>query len=426
MQAGDAPKQIESVYLGRQPILNAEGALTAFELLFRDSTENRALITDDQEATAQVLVRTIGEVGISAALGPHIGYLNVNRDVLISDMILLVPPQRFVLEVLETVELDAATLQRCEKLRQYGFRLAFDDITTISERLLLALPVADVIKIDFVQCDRHVLPELVALVRQHRKVLLAEKVETEDDFQCALKHGFDLFQGYYFAKPQILRSRRASSSGHALLRLLSLLAQDPTVAELESELKLNPNLVVQILRLINSSAFGFSRPISSLRQAVIATGTRQITRWAQLLLFADGRNLPLQSDPLIQLAGTRARFMELAAAALHPNQGSLPDAAFMTGIFSLVHLVFGSSVAETVEMLPLSVAIRTAILEQTGELGLLLALAQACEHGDEARMTDISVELARMASNGAAEFSLPTIVELSLQAAEWIARHSRN
>jgi c-di-GMP-related signal transduction protein len=420
------PLEIESVYLGRQPILNRTGSLMAFELLFRDSSENRALITNDQEATATVVVRTIGEVGIAAALGSHVGYLNVNSEVLLSDMILLIPPERFVLEVLETVELDAAILHRCEKLRQHGFKLAFDDIAVISDRLHQALPVADIVKIDFAQCEREGLPELVALLKQHDKVLLAEKVETHDDFQFALTLGFDLFQGYYFAKPQILSSRRASSSAHALLRLLSLLSKEPTVTELESELKLNPNLVVQILRLINSSAFGFSRPISSLRQAVLATGTRQITRWAQLLLFADGRNLPMQADPLIQLAGTRARFMELAAAALHPSDVGLPDSAFMTGIFSLVHIVFGSTIEEIIEMLPLSQAIRVAILEETGELGLLLGLARACETGDADRMALITGQLAEGAATHAEAFTCSRAADLNLQASEWIAKHSRS
>jgi len=420
-----AQAESESVYLGRQPILDRNGALTAFELLFRDSSENRALVTDDRIATAQVVIRTIGEVGIATALGPHTGYLNVNGDALSSDMILLIPPQRFVLEILETVTLDAAMLQRCATLRRHGFKLALDDVAGVSRRLLDALPVVDIVKVDFMQCDREALPGLVALVKQHDKVLLAEKIETHDYFQRALALGFDLFQGYYFAKPQVLRSRRASSSAQALLRLLTLLAREPAVSELEIELKLNPNLVVQILRLINSSAFGLSRPISSLRQAIIAVGTRQITRWAQLLLFAEGHGLPLQSDPLLQLAGSRARFMELAATTLQPNNGDLADAAFMTGIFSLVHLVFGSTVEQVIAMLPLSLPIRVAILEEKGELGLLLALAQACEHGGEAEMTEISEALWKTTSGNSAHLSLPTVADLGLQASAWITRHAR-
>jgi c-di-GMP-related signal transduction protein len=417
--------EYEFVYLGRQPILDRDGALAAFELLFRNSSENRAFVTDDQEATAHVLVRTIGDVGIAAALGQHMGYVNISRDMLMSEVILLIPPHRFVLEILETVSLDAEALARCAKLRQYGYKVALDDVTEISERFLDAIPITDIVKIDFLECGRDSMLEIVGLAKKHRKLLLAEKVETDVDYRLALQLGFDLFQGYYFAKPQVLTSRRASSSRQALLRLLGLLATDPTLAELEGELKLSPNLVVQVLRLINSSAFGLTRPISSLRQAIIAIGTRQIARWAQLLFFADGRNLSLQSDPLVQLAGARARFMELAALSLRPGDDKLADAGFITGIFSLVHIVFGATVEEIVEMLRLSPAIRAAILEETGELGLLLALAKAAEVGDEATLV-AACEAIRMEFSEVTEFDLQHVGELNLTAAAWITEHAHS
>jgi len=418
--------EYEFVYLGRQPILDRDGALAAFELLFRNSSENRALVTDDQEATAHVLVRTIGDVGIAAALGQHMGYVNVSRDMLMSEVILLIPPHRFILEILETVLLDAEALARCARLRQYGYKLALDDVVEISERFLNALPITDIVKIDFLECDRDSILEIVGLTKKHRKLLLAEKVETDIDYRLALQLGFDLFQGYYFAKPQVLTSRRASSSRQALLRLLGLLATDPTLAELENELKLSPNLVVQVLRLINSSAFGLSRPISSLRQAIIAIGTRQIARWAQLLFFADGRNLSLQSDPLVQLAGTRARFMELVALWLRPDDDKLADAGFITGIFSLVHIVFGATIEEIVDMLRLSPAIRCAILDETGELGLLLALAKASELGDEATLVAACEAIKSEFPNVGSDFDLYRIGELSLSAAAWITEHAHS
>lgn len=418
--------EYEFVYLGRQPILDRDGALAAFELLFRNSSENRAFVTDDQEATAHVLVRTIGDVGIAAALGQHMGYVNISRDMLMSEVILLIPPHRFVLEILETVPLDAEALARCAKLRQYGYKLALDDVSVISERFRDAIPITDIIKIDFLQCDRDSMLEIVGLAKKHRKLLLAEKVETDVDYRLALQLGFDLFQGYYFAKPQVLTSRRASSSRQALLRLLGLLAKEPTLAELEGELKLSPNLVVQVLRLINSSAFGISRPISSLRQAIIAIGTRQIARWAQLLFFADGRNLSLQSDPLVQLAGTRARLMELVAMHLRPGDDKLADASFITGIFSLVHIVFGATVEEIVDMLRLSPAIRSAILDEGGELGAMLALAKASELGDETGLLKACAAIRREFPEIGEHFDLQCIGELSLSAAAWISEHARS
>jgi c-di-GMP-related signal transduction protein len=425
--AGELDEQeSESVYLGRQPILNRDGSLAAFELLFRNSMENRAPVTDDQEATAHVLVRTIGDVGLAGALGNHVGYVNVSRDMLLNEILLLTPPHRFVLEILESAELDTDALARCSKLRQYGYKIALDDICGITPRLRSALPITDIVKVDFLECPRETLPSVVALVKEHRKTLLAEKVETDSDYRLARQLGFDLFQGYYFAQPQVLATRRTSSSRQSLLRLLTMLAGEPTLAELEGELKLSPNLVVQVLRLINSSAFGLSRPISSLRQAIVAIGTRQIARWAQLLFFADGRNLTLQSDPLVQMAGLRARFMEIAATQLRPGDTRLADAGFITGIFSLVHVVFGTSQEEAVDMLRLSPEIRSAILEGSGELGLLLTLAKATEQGDAAALEAACQAIRAQVANAPADFDLEHIGQLSLTAATWLTEHVRS
>lgn len=287
----------EYVYLGRQPILDRDGALSAFELLFRAGAGNFAQVTDDVEATAHVIARLVGDMGLSAALGDHAGYVNVDRTVLMSDIVQLLPPERFVLEILETVTFDEALFRRCRELRRAGFRLALDDVSQVTPRLAELLPCVDIVKIDFLDCTREDLNELIGVVRQHGKVLLAEKVETPEEHDVAMRAGFELFQGYYFAKPQVLTSRRLTPSREALLRLLVLLCGEPGIVELEAELKRNPSVVMQLLRLLNSSAFGLARTISSLREAIMIVGTRQITRWAQLLLFADGHLHALRSGP---------------------------------------------------------------------------------------------------------------------------------
>jgi len=406
------------VYLGRQPILNRNGAIAAYELLFRSGAHNYAEVSDDAEATAQVVSRTIGGLGVPAVLGHHRGYVNISRELLFDDIVHVMSPERFVLEILETVTFDARLIKRLGQLRRVGFRIALDDVVELSEGLVAVLPHVDIVKIDFLQTDRAALPGLVAAVRCYNKTLVAEKVETQEDFAVARELGFDLFQGYFFARPQVLSAPRTHSARPALLRLLALLARDAGIMELEAELKLNPNLVVQLLRLVNSSAFGLGRPISSLREAIIATGTRQIARWAQLLLYADGRDLPWRSDPLVQLAGTRSRFMELAANWLRPSEESFADAAFMTGIFSLVHVVFGMTPETTLDRLSLSPPIRDAIVNGAGPLGALLRVTEAAEKGEDA------AEVAR--NEPLREFAALTpevLAELSLSAAAWFGAH---
>jgi c-di-GMP-related signal transduction protein len=411
------PVMPEYVYLGRQPILDRNGALSAFELLFRSGAANFAQITDDAEATAQVIARLIGDMGLSAALGDHAGYVNVDKTMLMSDIVQLLPPERFVLEILETVTFDEALFRRCRELRRAGFRLALDDVSQVTPRLADLLPCVDIVKIDFLDCPREDLDELIGVIRQQRKVLLAEKVESPEDHDVAMRAGFELFQGYYFATPQVLTSRRLTPSREALLRLLVLLCGEPEIVELDAELKRNPYLVMQLLRLLNSSAFGLARTISSLREAVMIVGSRQITRWAQLLLLADGHLHALRSDPLAHLCGTRARFMELAAGRMQPGDERFSDTAFITGVFSLVHVLFGGAIEDIVSKLPIHADIRRALLERHGELGRLLNAAEATESGELMAIHAACDELPIFIPND--------LTALGLAAAAWYDDHVR-
>jgi c-di-GMP-related signal transduction protein len=216
-----------------------------------------------------------------------------------------------------------------------------------------------------------------------------------------------------------LTAPRNRSLRPGLLRLLGLLSRDAGIVELEAELKLNPGVVVQLLRLVNSSAFGLGRDIASLREAIIAAGTRQIARWAQLLLYADSGDLPWRADPLVHLAGTRSRFMELAASRLRPADDEFADAAFMTGIFSLVHVVVGSTPAAVLEKLGLAPRIREAIVSRSGTLGALLRVAEAAGEGADAA----SIAAGPDAPPGFAALTPDVLAELNLCAALWFGAH---
>ncbi|CAG4919369.1 hypothetical protein R54767_04601 [Paraburkholderia gardini] len=406
-------------FLGRQPILDRSGALSAYELLFRSGEQNFAQVSNDDEATAHVVARTIGGLGVPAVLGEHRGYVNIGRDMLFDDIVHVMSPERFVLEILETVTFDAQVVKRLTQLRRAGFQIALDDVVELSDGLITILPHADIVKIDFLLTDRAKLPELVSAIRRFGKTLVAEKVETREDFALASELGFDLFQGYFFARPQVLAAPRPRSSREALLRLLALLSREPDINEIEDELKRNPGVVVQLLRLANSSAFALGREISSLRQAITATGTRQIARWTQLLLYADGRALPWRSDPLVQLAGTRSRFMELMGNWLHPFDDRFADAAFMTGIFSLVHVVVGSTPESTLDRLGLAPQIRDAIVNYAGPLGTLLRITEAVEQGQDIDAIARETPLQEFAG-----LTPEVLAELSLSAASWTGGHT--
>lgn len=418
---GEAPPrcEIDSLYIGRQPILTRDGALQAYELLFRESEVNRALICDDAQATARVVANAMCTMGMSATLGPHCGYVNVCRQMLFDDIVMLLPPERFVLEVLETVRIDAALIERIGKLRRVGFRIALDDVIELSEELRALLPQVDIVKVDFLAVDRGRLPALARALKAHGKTLVAEKVETGDDYALAQELGFELFQGYYFARPQVLSARRGDPSRQSLLRVLALIASEAPLTELEQELKRSPDVVMQLLRLVNSSAYGLDRRIASVREAILATGTRQIARWAQVLLYASS-GVSWRSDPLAQLVGARSRFMELAAARVRPGSERFGDAAFMTGVFSLVHVLLGDAEpAASLEQIGLVAEIGDAIIHRTGLLGVLLTLAEAAEDGFQ----DEAAREMRLAHPELAVLTPPVFAEINLGAAMWAQAH---
>jgi c-di-GMP-related signal transduction protein len=419
----------------RQPILNRDGMLCGYEIKVRapalpaageagagaaaahpnDSTADADALPGRAPEPAQLLVRAIvrGLIhnNVRSALTGHPAYVDVSREMLFDDSILRLPAERFMLELSPSMEVDDALIARIVELHGRRYRFALDEVTQPNETFARLLPYAEVVKIDFMHASRALLPKLTSVLKSAGKLLVALGIETQDDFETAHELGFDRFQGYFFARPQTSMTRRVSAPRHALLNLLQLLAGEPTVAQLEAELKLNPVLVMHLMKLANSSGLAVGYKVSTLREAINATGTNRIARWTQLLLYADGRKVALEDDPLLQLAATRARFMELAIERLPEVGRDEVDAAFLTGVFSFVDAVFGGSLESTLNVLTLSRPIQAGILHRQGVLGLLLTVVEALERGAWDEIDSLCVRLQPL--------TVEEVAELGLAAAAW-------
>lgn len=369
-----------SVLLGRQPIVNRAGALVAYELLFRGGAVNAATISDDESATDRVILNAISQFGVAGSLGQHRGFVNIGRASLGSDSILLLEPDRFTLEILENVEIDNEVEAECRRLRQAGFQIALDDVISIERIPSRVLELVDIVKIDLRSVVMAELPSLIRKAHEAGCTVLAEKVESVEEYRLILELGADLFQGYFFARPEILRQTQMSASQSALLKLNSVLAADPKLSDLQLEVKRNPVLLAQLMKFAGSaSAAASGRGELTVGNAIARVGTRQLARLAQLLLFAGDSGNQLEDNPLLQLVNTRARFMELMAHELEPDDDAFADAAFQTGIFSLMHVVTGQSSEQMLEQVGLSPRIESAILAFEGPLGELLLMARLME-----------------------------------------------
>ena len=381
----DQPAPPEQFFLGRQPILDRDQRLVAYELLFRSSSHNAADFSCGTRATATVIANAFSELSVADSLGDCLGFINVDEDFLFSDLLELLPRQTIVLEILETVLPTPEVIERCRALKASGFRLALDDVTTITPAHRDLLQLADVIKVDILQLSEPALNYLVGQLKPLGKQLLAEKVDSMEQHDRCLALGFSLFQGYYFAKPTIIAGRKMNHSQLSLMTLMGLLMSDADTAELENVFKPEPALTVSLLRMTNSAGAGTSVRITSLRHAITILGRRQLQRWLQLLLFAaNGKDAA--ANPLLQFAATRGRLMELLAKHVRQGDTGFADQAFMVGIMSLMPALVGLPMDEVISPLAVAPEVKGALCEGSGTLGNLLRLTIAAELGEPAEI----------------------------------------
>lgn len=365
--------------IGRQPILDRAGSVFGYELLFRSARDRAADVSDPSFATASVILGALSGIGLDEVLGGHRGFINIGRDLLFSDALEILPRGQVVLELLETIEPSHAVVQRCKLLKAAGFALALDDHhhDPVFEPLYL---IVDHVKVDLLAGGPGRLEQTVEGLRPFPPALLAEKVETSQQFRECLDLGFQHFQGYHFARPSVLERRRLGEGGATLIKLLRLLGDDADVREIELAFRESPGLTFKLLVLVNSVAFATRERISSVRQAITMLGRSQMRRWLQLALFAsdDRRGL---DDPLVDMAAVRATFME-HLAPLHPALARIRDAgeqAFMAGILSLLDRIFDISMPDLVARLNLSEDVARALATREGPMGQLLGVAELLE-----------------------------------------------
>lgn len=398
-------------FLGRQPILDCEQNLYGFELLFRSADTLHANVTDYLQASASVIFDALSSFGLIEILGKHKGFINVNADVLMSEALELLPPERIVIELLEHVPITETVINRCRELKEKGFSLALDDhvYEPVYEPLY---EVVDIIKVDLLRTGMDQLPRELETFRRWKPKLLAEKVETFEQYEYCNALGFTYFQGYYFARPVVLTRTRVDVGRLAIVKLFNQLVSEVDIDELETTFKQNPNMILNLLRLVNSVSVGLKEKITCLRHAIMVLGYHQLRRWAMMALFANNTQA-VGDNPLLVMAATRARLMESViseqpAARLDRDY---PDRAFMTGILSLADALLKVPIEEVVASLNLNEDVRQALLAREGELGTLLLLVEKIERDD---FEDISPIFERFST------SMAKLAIAQLESCNWV------
>lgn len=407
-------EQSEQKYLiGRQPILNRDEQICAYELLFRSAQSlSEANVNDASQATASVILNTLSGFGVKQILGKHLGFINLELDILMSDSLELLPKEMIVLELLETLEVTPTLIERCRELKEAGFVLALDDhdYDPIYEELY---QIIDIVKVDLMATPVDTIGAAIECYRNYQFKLLAEKVETKEEFLKCLDLGFDYFQGYYFAKPAVIEKKKIDEGGAALLKLMRQMMDDSEIEEIEKTFRSSPGLTYKLLLLVNSVSFAGLQKIQTVRHAISMLGRAQIKRWVQLALFATDDSHAME-NPLVDMAAVRGGFMEQMATACPRLRGNreAADQAFMTGILSLLESLYDIPMEQIAGELNLSEEVQQALVSREGIYGNLLALAEALEQVDFVKASELL---------GALSIPYSTVMDAQMKAYNWQA-----
>jgi c-di-GMP-related signal transduction protein len=370
--------------IGRQPILNNEEEIAAYELLFRSQESLfSAAVGNATQASSRVIFNTLSGFGIQDILGKHRGFINVDLELLMSDAIEIIPPRMIGLEILETTRITPEVIARCRQLKARGCLLALDDHSYDPACEELYDGLVDIIKVDLVLTSPADLPSIIERFKPYPVKLLAEKVDTRAAYLRCRSMGFELFQGFFFARPSLIRKQRMEGCATTFLKLLQKLINDADIVEIERIFKESPTLTYKLLMLVNSVSFGVREKIRTVRHAITLIGLQQMKRWVQIAIFASDDSQGM-NNPVIDMAASRAAFMEQMAQMYPPTKHFRcePDQAFLVGILSLLNNIYEIPLEEIVAGLNLSDKIQNALLNREGELGRLLHLTEMIERAE--------------------------------------------
>jgi len=366
---------MSDIYIGRQPIYDRRLNVYAYELLFRAAQDNSANFTDGDQATTDVIVNTFLEIGLDNIVGNRPAFINLTRSFFVGQHTISLPKDRVVLELLEDIDADSEVITGVKRLSEQGYTIALDDFI-YHESLQPLVDLADLVKIDILALDKDGIRQHVRKLRQHSLRLLAEKVETQEDFDFCMSLGFDYFQGYFFAQPKVIHGQRLPNNRLAILKLLSQL-QDPDITpqQLEDLISQDIALSYRLLRYVNSAAVALSRKIESIQQAVVIVGMKTIKSWTILLAMSQVDNKPAELAVTAMVRGKMAEGLAVALNAGHP------ESFFTVGLFSALDALMDNSMEEILTQLPLADHIAAALLHHQGQHGEILGCVLAYERG---------------------------------------------
>jgi EAL and modified HD-GYP domain-containing signal transduction protein len=364
-------------YIARQAILNKNKELYAYELLFRDGENNCFPDISPDEATSKILTDSHLNLGLEDISAGKLVFINFHQDTLLHRFPTSLDPKKVVIEVVETVKPTPELVQACKTIKGLGYTIALDD-HDFDPRWDVLLPYTDIIKVDIVECDQQALIDNIGKYVNSDITLIAEKIETMEDFEKYRNMGFDYFQGYFFAKPEIIKQKKLPTSKLSLIELIGASSSaEFDLDKVNTIIQHDVSLSYKLLRFINNPLVNKTNKICDLRHALNYMGQIEVKKFIALLALANvGDNKPVE---LLHLSLVRAKFCDLIGQARSLSNN--PPTGFLVGLFSLLDALLDQPMQSIVEKLPIGEDIKAALCGDENELKQFLVLIRAFESG---------------------------------------------
>jgi len=372
----------ENVFIARQPILDREEALCAYELLFRKKqADASASVVNDVEATAQVLDNALNNIGTAKLVGKHLAFINCSYEFLTSEVLYMLDSKIFVLEILETVKIDEKIVEAVKKFHSLGYKIAIDDFIPTREKLSRILPLLQyisIVKLEYPALASDDIKKTVKIFHDRNIKVLAEKIETQENFRECYDAGCDFFQGYFFAKPENFSASKLNANIVEVFELLKSIDKRADFAQLEAQFKRQPELLVNLIKYLNSASFGLRSKITGIKHAITLLGYGNLKRWLLILAYAGNTTKISEHSPLLVNAMQRAKFFEEISKCLKLDEHTT-EKAYLMGLVSHLDMIYKVPIQSVLEQMNLDADINQAIMNKQGILGELFALSQAIE-----------------------------------------------
>lgn len=366
------------IYLGRQAIYDTKMNVFAYELLYRSSEQNVSGVTgvlDGDSATSAVITNSITLFGLEKLTGGKRAFINFTKNLILEEMPHVLDKSAIVVEILEDIIPDEPFLEACRTLKEKGYVLALDDYCLNNENMDL-LKLVDIVKVDFRLTTLSEQIEIVQRYKPFKIVFLAEKVESEEEYQQAIDAGYKLFQGFFFSKPAVVSTKDFRGQTYNYMKILEELdAETPNFNVITTYFESDVSLSYRLLKLLNSAAFSTTNRIKSINHALVILGLREIRKWVMLMMMRDlGESRP---DELVRLSLVRGKFCELLMGETTDRARRMEG--FLVGIFSMIDLLVGQELKVVLDEIPLNTDVKSALLGVDNTFSKVLDLAVCYE-----------------------------------------------